>query len=71
MEEYKIVNMNNYPKFMEEWIKSDISIPKTLLSCGINASRVERTSPDGVIYRPHFTYSMSAIEYTWFVLRWS
>ena len=67
MEEHIIVNLNNYPKFMQEWLNSNISIERTLQNSGIKSGlKLPSLGP-----KLRLNYSMTKMDYTWFVMRWS
>ena len=70
MEEHIIVNLNNYPKFMQEWLNSNISIERTLQNSGIK-SGLKLPSLGPITYELRLNYRMTKMDYTWFVMRWS
>ena len=68
MEENIIVNLTYYPKFMKEWLNSDMSIERTLQNSGIKSGvKVPYSTVDDL----RLKYSMTKMDYTWFVMRWS
>ena len=55
---------------MQEWLNSNISIERTLQNSGIK-SGLKLPSLGPITYELRLNYSMTKMDYTWFVMRWS